>query len=190
MSRYGNKVIGPAAAIALVCFFLPWLFVSCEGRPLVTMSGWQLAAGGEVETSSGSEEVEGDAELFLTLAAPIGALFLLFLAYQRRVAIRSGALATLGLAVMSLAILYIKFSDIFSRAAEDGLTVELKYGFWGTVLAHVALLLGAALNLGEAESPGPSLGARGPVSRPSPPRPGGGKAQSGSSRGSRPKRRE
>lgn len=35
-----------AKLLALLCFFLPWVTVSCAGQPLITMSGYQLATGG------------------------------------------------------------------------------------------------------------------------------------------------
>jgi len=149
----GNKILSPAAAIALLCFFLPWLLISCEGQTVASMSGWQLMVGDELKTSFGAETMEGDAELFLLFAAPIGVLVLAFLVYQNRMTIRSATWGSLGLAVASLLLLYVKFSDVHTRAAEAGLTVKLRYGFWGTVIAHIAILIGALWNLVE----GPSL---------------------------------
>ncbi len=36
----GSKIIGPASALALVCFFMPWVMVSCQllRRPVLRLA--------------------------------------------------------------------------------------------------------------------------------------------------------
>jgi hypothetical protein len=152
MLSKGSKIIGPAATVALVCFFLPWILVSCGGQPVASFSGWQLAAGGNVQTGFGAQPVEGSPELFLILLAALGCLALVYFVYQRQIAIRTVAYTAIGSAGLSLLILLAKFSGAQSRAAEVGITAQLQYGFWGTVLGNVAVIIGAVLDLMEGGS--------------------------------------
>jgi len=148
----GNRIIGPAAAIALVCFFLPWVLVSCGGQPMASFSGWQLAAGGNIQTGFGTQPIEGSPVLFLVLLAAIGCLALVYFGYQRQIVTRTGAYIATGLAGASLLILLAKFSGAQSQATQPGVTVKLQYGLWGTVLANVAIIIGAVLDLREEGS--------------------------------------
>ena len=90
--------------------------------------------------------------LFLVLLAAIGCLALVYFGYQRRIATRIGAYVAAGLAGASLLILLAKFSGAQSQATQSGVTAKLQYGLWGTVLANVAIIIGAVLDLREGGS--------------------------------------
>jgi hypothetical protein len=41
-----KNFLSPAIyGVIILCFFLPWVSVSCQGQPIVTFSGFQLAKG-------------------------------------------------------------------------------------------------------------------------------------------------
>lgn len=153
----GNKIIGSAAAIALMCFFLPWVLVSCEDQPVASFSGWQLATGGTVQTSMGAQPfpLEASPVLFLVLLAAAACLALVYFLYQRRIALRKAAYAAIGLAGLSLLILLVKFAGAQAQPPQAGSGIDvqlrLQYGFWGTVLANLAIIAGAVVALREGE---------------------------------------
>lgn len=157
MLSKGSKITGPGAAVAFICFFLPWVLVSCEDQPVATFSGWQLATGGNVQTALGSQPLEGSPILFIVLLAAVGCLALVYFIYRRQFAIRSGAYAALGLAGLSLLILLFKFITAEPDASQNDIAVEIKlrfqYGFWGTVLAYLAIVVGAIMDLSPKEQP-------------------------------------
>jgi hypothetical protein len=152
----GNKIVGPAAALVLLCFFMPWVLVSCEDQPVATFSGWQLASGGMIQTSLGAQPfpLVGSPSLFLVLLAGAGCLALVYMVYRRRIAPRQSAYGAIGVAVLSLLILFVKFAGAQSQAAQAGpgnAQVRMEYGFWGTVLAYFAIIAGAVMVLKEPE---------------------------------------
>ena len=61
-----RKIISSSAAgVVLVCFFLPWITVSCEEQELFTLSGWDMSTGTEVDLGFGTEQVEPDLIFFI-----------------------------------------------------------------------------------------------------------------------------
>src|SRR5688500_15220257 len=89
MSR-GNIIIGPAAVIAFVCFFLPWVTSSCRGQEVATLSGRELAAGTTVEVRPVSnaplgqtQEIEPQRRLFAIPIAAVACLALVALVVLR-----------------------------------------------------------------------------------------------------------
>lgn len=152
----GNKIIGPASAIALICFFMPWVLVSCNDQPVATLTGWQLAAGVTPSaTSPNAPPVEASPILFVVLLAALASLALVFFVYQRRLTLRKAAYAALALAGVSLLVLLAKFANAETQTGQAGIEIQLRlqYGFWGTVLAQFANIAGAFINLKEQETP-------------------------------------
>jgi pSer/pThr/pTyr-binding forkhead associated (FHA) protein len=145
----GSKLIGAAAAIAIICFFMPWVVVSCGGESLASFSGWQIASGGTIHTPFGSEDYEASPWLFVVLLCPIVCLAVLLVVYRLGAKIRIATFSAIALATVSLLTLLGGFAGGQSQSAESGITMELQYGFWGSVLANVAIVLGAVLDLVE-----------------------------------------
>jgi hypothetical protein len=55
----GKKYITPSLyGIIIICFFLPFVIVSCEGKTIQEFTGMQMAVGTTVQTFSGSQEEE------------------------------------------------------------------------------------------------------------------------------------
>ena len=152
MLSEGGKLIGPSAAVVIVCFFLPWMLVSCNNQPVMTLSGWQMAVGVEQQTLLGSEQVvEPDPILFLTPLAAIGCLVLVYLIWTNGTS-RGYAIAGIVMAVAGLLPVVLKYLVIRSRTqeAEGIFTVEVQYGLWGTVLALGAIFIGGLLDLAQS----------------------------------------
>jgi hypothetical protein len=153
----GNKIIGPAGIVALVCFFMPWVLVSCENQPVASFTGMQLAAGGRVGSGLGAQPLRGSPELFLVLFAAAGCIALVYLAYRGRMAVRRAAAFAIGLAALSLLLMFAKFAGAPGQTSQMGAAVklDLQYGFWGSVLANLAIVAGGVIELrsvGQAQS--------------------------------------
>jgi len=155
----GNKIIGAASGVVIICFFLPWILVSCEGQPVASLSGWQLAVGTNVQNtlqSPPTPPIEGSPVLFLVLLAAIGCLAIIYLIYRRQLVLQIGSFGAIGLAVLSLLILLFKMVDAQPDLQQtDFVNIETHYqsGLFGTILGYLGIIVGAVLNLTEKDLP-------------------------------------
>ena len=145
--------------IALLCFLLPWITVSCADQTLVSMSGYDLAAGsvtvhnpmtGEVRHPPDAEHPEWPVLIAAVLI--VGALAASFLLARAQ-----AALAAIGaLAAAAVLICYSVFNRVPARInassasdAAEGLNrdlghlirVETSLGFWLTLAAVVGAIV-------------------------------------------------
>lgn len=169
MLSKGSKITGSGAAVAFICFFLPWVLVSCEDQSVMMLSGWDAATGGNVQTTFGPQLIDGSPILFIVLLAAAGCLALVYFVYRRQIAIRSSAYAALGLAGISLLILIVKALTPQTAIPQNDMVnmnfdikLNFQYGFWGTVLAFLAIIGGAIMDLTQKEQEVPE-GQKEPV---------------------------
>ena len=144
----GYKIASPAAIVAIICFFLPWVFVSCNAQPVADLSGWELAAGTTVGQGYAAQQTTGEPIFFLVLFAAFGVLGLSYLAWKREYITKVlDGFTLLGIGALPLLILLFKFSGMKNEAIQQGLNVEFKFGLWGVVLAYLAVITGGVFNL-------------------------------------------
>ena len=158
----GFKISTPAIIAVLVCFFVPWLAVSCGGAE-ITMSGYDLAAG--VPDGSGGR-TEGEAIFWVVLAAAIACLGLALLIYFNTLPRFTAILLQVLLSGTSLVIIIVKWSGY--RAQEAGVLIEPRFGLWGTIVGLVGVIAGGVIDLLSSERsgrPGPGR-VSGPGPRP------------------------
>lgn len=143
----GHKVGSAGAALAIVCFFLPWMLASCGGQT-ASFNGWQLAAG---TTMGGyyAQQVPGKAVLFLVLLAALAVIALAYLAWRRGHLTQIDGYGPIGLGGLALLILLITFSGAKGQAAQQGVDIEYQYGLWGVVIGYIGTIIGGVLNLRE-----------------------------------------
>jgi hypothetical protein len=137
-----HRIIGPSAGVSLLAFFLPWVLVSCEGQPVASFSGFQLAFGGAVNTQMGVIPVNASFDLLLLLAGVVAILVMIFMVYQgRMLAARTMRFITIIVGVNALILLWRALTAGASASAQGGPTVEvsLQLGYWITLLAHGAM---------------------------------------------------
>lgn len=136
----------------IICFFLPFVSVSCGGEKIVTLSGVQLVTGTTVKapSSSGSmfqrettekRETGREPLAIIALVITIAGLGLSFIK-SRKSAI-APALAGGAAAISFLAMKY-KIDREVLREAEGALQTEYNFGFW---LAFLLSVVAVALNL-------------------------------------------
>ena len=126
----GGKLTASAALIALVCFFLPWVQVSC---------------GGEHETRSGVDIARGgDQGLWLI---PVLMLAVILLGLMKEFGAQRtifGSISLLGGLVSSFLINHqrLRYADTSGLVA-----VRLTGWFWLALLSSIAITISGATNL-------------------------------------------
>ena len=145
----GRVLSGPAALFVLLCFFLPWVTVSCNNQPVARLSGYQLAAGGEINTGLGAQPFDGDAAVF---ASPGAALLSVGLLMGLTTGKLPKAVAGIGqflVAAVGMAVVWLKWDQLSQDAAANGLEVSAEFGLWAVGAGLLALIITAVLILAE-----------------------------------------
>jgi len=150
-----------AKGLGLLAFLLPWMTVSCQGRPLITASGYQMAVGklqvsNPMTGAAQNMNVETSVQVFLIAAMVVvvaGIALSFWPKAVRRAApiILAGGLIGAALAGGAMAgamnsakkeLNKQQGEDQFSAMAAAAFTVHTRYGFWLTL---TGLLAGSAL---------------------------------------------
>jgi len=146
----GRKISGSGALLALFCFFLPWVELSCAGTR-ISASGMDLAT---------NPSQTGDASwiLFLVPLAALAVLVSVYLALSNST-LRAHVITAwefiaglVGLVVTSF--VYFAIQDARNNPEYFGLGffLHLLYGYWGTLAGFVAVIVGALLDWKEGSS--------------------------------------
>lgn len=147
MFSKGSRIMGPAAALVLLCFFLPWITVSCAGQPVASLSGMELATGTQLPTG----ENTSSPQLFLVPIAALVVLSIILMMYQRRITVRVGALGAIIVSLIGLLPIVLEFitSRSSNVAGDFGsmITITPQIGLWGVILANLAIVAGAVVDL-------------------------------------------
>ena len=164
----GHRIASPAATIAIVCFFFPWILVSCGNQPALSLSGWQLAAGFTLNLGFYAERIPGEGILFVVLIAGLAVLAMTYLALRRRTATKLESYSLVGLGALPLVVLLLELVGR-SDTIQVGVTVKPQVGLWGLVLGYIAVIIGGVLNLAQpgAQSVPPPRPTLEPAAQPS-----------------------
>lgn len=132
----GKFATGPAAALLLLLFFLPWVSVSCSGVPIGQFSGFALAL---------DPTLAGNALLLLVPLAALVALgfFVLSLASVRLE--EPAAWVQGAVALVSLFVLLFQWWRL--RNVDAVFEVTIEPGLWGTILALLVMIVGAGWDI-------------------------------------------
>ena len=131
-------------AIALICFFLPFVTFSCQQKPLLSLSGYQLAFGANVAQAnpiSGAMETKHiDAEATATVALVFACLGLLA-AFIARPESKAVGVVVSGGGVIALLMLKASIERQVSAQGQGGIEFAFEAGYWLTL----ALLFSGAI---------------------------------------------
>jgi hypothetical protein len=167
-----------------LCFFLPFISLSCSGRTLGTLSGVQLVTGAEMDIdeealeedlaeefglpapTEGGEQAptqENDPSIWaiLALAAAVIGVLVGFVTKARTRSVASFIAALLGLT----GLLALRFDIEGDLSEAEGLvSIDYKLGYWISALLFVILALshGTVLRANRVNGP-PSTGPPGPA---------------------------
>ncbi|NIT36783.1 MAG: hypothetical protein GTN49_09820 [candidate division Zixibacteria bacterium] len=146
-----GRILAPAVlGLAVICFALPFVDVSCAGTKVGTVSGFDLVTGSSV----GEEEINPN--WWVVAAFVCAALGVVFTIFRRRIL----SILTAVTSVVGVVCLLIFRGDVNSKlaaftkeAAKESdiggavagmFTVDYRYGYW---LVFILLLIGAAVRL-------------------------------------------
>jgi hypothetical protein len=135
MVMQAHTVTVTGAALALICFFLPWVAQSCGNEPPRVRSGWELVT-------------DGDRLVLLVPLLALAALGLALLAWRRGSPPRWQAIVSIGLGALGFLYLALKFGG----RPPEGATRDLLYGLWCTAIALLMIVAGGVVNLFEPVS--------------------------------------
>jgi hypothetical protein len=141
----GRKIASSGAALALICFFLPWMAFSCSKEPIVSLSGWELAAGTP-------KNIPGTHSLFLVLFAAIGIFILFFYAKKKVDLAKIEGFGLVVLGALPLLVIFTKIAEMQSELVKFSISVNYQLGFWGVIIGNIAVIVGGVLKLGENEA--------------------------------------
>lgn len=132
--------VGPFL-IALLCFVMPFLQISCDDKALIRMTGVNLITGVEMKEPM-SEETQRISPNPFAIVALVAAILGLV------VALAGGKGSSWMEAVMggcgALALLFLKFrmdADVLSHSSGMPLSVQYLVGFWGAMGSMAAALV-------------------------------------------------
>lgn len=147
-SSTGHKTGSSGASLVIVCFFMPWILVSCGAGQPMQFSGWDLAAGTTVNTGFGTEKLPGTPAIFIIIFAALAAIVLAYLAYQRGHITSLDRFGLIGLGSVPLITMFSQLSKLSEQATREGFLVENQFGLWGCVLGLILMLAGGVINMG------------------------------------------
>lgn len=152
MSSFASKLVGPMGLVILVCFFLPWMTVSCSGMEIISnATAFDIAQGIEAQ----GERTDPSPDLFLIVAGGV----VMALAGARLWGSRSPVASVMALLGSALALgiwFYFRTSVMsdLDEGASQGIVFTLRWesGFWGTMVGAAVGVLASLLSFGSRSS--------------------------------------
>jgi hypothetical protein len=139
-----RKISSSIFGLILVCFFLPFMTVSCQSQKIYSFTGTQLVTGTSIEQknsfggSSTKQQVNGEPLAFLALACSIAGVGVGLSNWKK------GPKVSIGIAIAGVILMLLLKSkvdtDVFSQG-RGMIQVDYDLGFWGGLL----LFLSAAI---------------------------------------------
>ena len=124
-------------AVAIVCFILPFMQLSCSGEKMMSLTGVQLVTGSEMKNpmTEDTQKISPDWHAIVALIALAVGIAFCF-AVGRPQSIAAGVSGIIALAVMIL-LKTAADAEIMKEASGFPITVEYKAGFWGVCIASL-----------------------------------------------------
>lgn len=137
-----TKKLSPAIfGIALICFFLPWVNVSCQGQRVMSFSGIQLVTGTTIEEprmfgGKQKRKIKGEPLAVLTFLSVIAGLALSFLKNRKGTI---GAIASGCAGAILLLLLKSKLNSDIQKETAGMLQLNYDVGFYLTLILFIAV---------------------------------------------------
>lgn len=122
--------------IIIICFFLPFMDISCNGQKIISFTGIQMVTGVTIKQPNvfgeGSERQKVDPEPLVIIAFSSAIVGLLLSFIKNR---KSSLLPAISAAIGTVALLMLK-SKIDNYVLEVGRVLEVRYvySFWATLI--------------------------------------------------------
>ncbi len=152
-----KKISASMFALILICFFLPFMSLSCQGKDIVTMTGLQMATGvelanpaaslsgslgGSVAAAAKTQKIAGSVPLgiaFVTAAAGLAATLLLKDRFQQSLV--PGVASGIG----AIILLFVKSGTDSEVIKQGSGMIQVSYGI-GFYLALLLFIANAGVN--------------------------------------------
>ncbi|MFZ6017846.1 MAG: zinc-ribbon domain-containing protein [Nitrospirota bacterium] len=137
------RKISPAIfGIALICFFLPWVNVSCAGQKVAAFKGIQLVTGTTIEVpgiyeDKKVEKVKGEVLAILVFLSAVIGFVLSFLKGKKG---NLGPAIVGGFGTILLLLLTVKLDNDISREGEGMLQLNYTVGFYLTLILFLSAI--------------------------------------------------
>ena len=148
--RLGQALAIAGAALAVLSFFLPWIRFTAGETVLQSMTGWRIAGGAILQSTSGEELFRGSSVSYLVPAVGLIVLVLVLVNYLKGYVTELEGFAALGATVLSVITLLVILGQILeAQRMAEGTGVDLRFqiGMIGVFLALIGLTAAGVLNL-------------------------------------------
>lgn len=162
-----NKVSPSIFALIIICFFLPFTTVSCQSAKIITLNGFQVATGAEVDQTAGlasglsgmqelqdlseqmakaanrpapqqkAQKIKGNPLAGVILATAFAGIAMSFVAMRQKVLIEA-ALAGVGIVMMF--ILKLTIDGEITKQGQGLFRVDYEIGYWLTLILFVGAI--------------------------------------------------
>lgn len=144
------KKLSPALfGLIIICFFLPFVNLSCSGQTIMSLSGFQLMTGADMKPNnnmfggmefsdqnvSKEEKIDPQPMAILAFIAAIAGLALSFLK-KKSTAITAAIFS--GLGFVFLILLKISMDSDADISGQYIITLEYKFGYWLSLALFIA----------------------------------------------------
>ena len=139
-------------AIGVLCFVLPFIQISCDGKKAMQFTGVQLVTGSEMKEPMGKKTKKIPAEPFAVVALLALAVGIGFSASPKRTLSVFAAIAG-GVAFVSMLILKARAdAEITKEASGMPITIDYPVGFWLVCLGAIAGLVLSVMRAKDKEN--------------------------------------
>lgn len=142
------KTLSPALfGLIIFCFFLPFVNLSCSGQTIMSLTGFQLITGADVDPGNGlfdgmqeqdvkkDEKVNSQPMAILAFLAALAGLGLSFIK-KKVTAITNAVISVLGF--LFLILLKINMDGEVDLSGQYVITLDYQFGYWFTLLLFIA----------------------------------------------------
>lgn len=144
-----KKISASMFALVFICFFLPFVTISCENRPLVQLSALELTTGKTIEVPSDfmgktqNQNIPGDGKASMVLAAAAVGIGTSLLKVRRSSLISAGV-GAFGLLMLLAIKSGIEGQLVDKGSSAVGFKADYGLGFWGPTFLFLSTI---ALNI-------------------------------------------
>ena len=147
MKRKVKKISPALFGIIIICFFMPFIEVTCSGQKAMSITGIQMVTGTSIQQPSmfgentKGRKIDPEPLAIITFSSVIIGLLLSFM-NKRKSAILPAIIA--GIGTITLLLLKSKIDNDVLREGSGMIQVVFVFGFWATFLL---LIIAVGLNI-------------------------------------------
>ncbi len=153
-------IFGIAASIlAIISFFLPWVAIVDVVKTLASLTGWQIASGVLLTSSTGDTLFQGSPINYIVPLVGIIIMVSTLISFIRRRVTRWDGLGIISLSIVAFLFTWVQYGAGQSLAGEGGVSLHPQIGIIGAWLALLGLFVAGVLNTRAVIEREPSFGA-------------------------------